>query len=131
VTADDDAAMDKNNDSEQRPAPLRPRERTRQRWHTLIEEQSASGLTVTEFCRRRSVSPGSFYRWRGKLSAAAPVTSGFVAVRLAGRRGRVARVGRGHSPLEVRLRGGRRVLVRDFFRRDLLIELVGVLEGLA
>lgn len=131
MTAGDDAVMDSNNDSEQGPAPLRPREQVRQRWRTLIDEQSASGLAVAEFCRQRSISPGSFYRWRGKLSAAAPVASGFVAVRLAGRRERVARVGRGHGPLEVRLRGGRRLLVRDSFNRGLLVELVGVLEGLA
>ena len=123
--------MDENNNSEPGPAPLRPRERVRQRWQTLIEEQSSSGMAVAEFCRRRSVSHAAFYRWRGKLSAQAPVQSGFVAVKLSRRRARGQRAGQRPSPLEVRLRGGRRVLVRDSFDRELLVELVGVLEGLA
>lgn len=102
------------------------RARVREHWRELIGLQQQSGLGVGEFCRQRSISPASFYRWRGKLSPDAQAQGGFVAVRLRGGAKRV-RGGRGPSALEVRLR----VLVRDFFRRDLLIELVATLEGLA
>ena len=107
-----------------------PRARVRERWRELIALQQHSGLGVGEFCRQRSISPASFYRWRGKLSPDAQAQGGFVAVRLRGVAKQV-RGGGGPSALEVRLRGGRRLLVRDFFPRDLLIELVATLEGLA
>lgn len=107
-----------------------PRARVREHWRELIGLQQRSGLGVGEFCRQRSITPASFYRWRSKLSVDAQAQGGFVAVRLRGG-AKQERGGRGPNALEVRLRGGRRLLVRDFFRRDLLIELVATLEGLA
>jgi hypothetical protein len=106
----------------------RPRERTRQRWHALIAEQSASGLEIAAFCRQRSIATSSFYCWRRKLAEPEQQANGaFLPVRL-GKRVRMARSG---SSLEVRLRGGRGVAVPDSFDRDLLVELIDVLEGLA
>lgn len=42
----------------------------REWWRELIEEWSASSLTVTDFCRLHGVSTASFYNWRRKLMAA-------------------------------------------------------------
>ena len=44
---------------------------TQQQWVDWIEEQSRSGLTVTEFCRRKKVGQNSFYLWRKKLAGLA------------------------------------------------------------
>lgn len=36
-------------------------------WRGIVEEQAASGLSVTEFCRQRSIPQPSFYYWRRRL----------------------------------------------------------------
>lgn len=41
---------------------------TQQQWLDWIEEQSRSGLSVTEFCRQKNVGQKSFYLWRKKLA---------------------------------------------------------------
>lgn len=106
---------------------LRPRARARERWRRLIAEQQESGLEAAEFCRRRSIATSSFYCWRRKLAEhERQAGGGFVPVGLApGERARLGGV------LELRLRGGRRLRVREGFNHDLLVELIGVLEGLA
>jgi transposase-like protein len=64
----------------------RRRDPARERyWRGLISEWPASGLSVREFCRQRSVTEASFYSWRGELqrrdarSASSP-PSAFVPV---------------------------------------------------
>ena len=42
-------------------------------WGFVISEQSDSGLSVREFCRREEVSQASFYQWRKKLTPSNPV----------------------------------------------------------
>jgi putative transposase len=39
-------------------------------WRELLSRFASSGLGVTEFCRRESVSTASFYQWRCRLGAA-------------------------------------------------------------
>jgi hypothetical protein len=36
-------------------------------WRELFSRQGASGLTVTEFCRREGINVGLFRRWRSAL----------------------------------------------------------------
>ena len=36
-------------------------------WRGVIADQEQSGLTVSEFCRKRSLAAGSFFNWRRKL----------------------------------------------------------------
>jgi hypothetical protein len=108
----------------------------RQRWQALIAQQKESGLGVAAFCRERSIPPTTIYGWRTKLAGtgakamAGPASGRFVAVRLSqgcAGAGSVA----GQVPLEICLAGGRRVLVRRGFDRQLLIETVRALEQLA
>jgi len=40
------------------------------RWQKLLAEQAGGGWSVAEFCRRRKLSPASFYPWRRKLQPA-------------------------------------------------------------
>ncbi len=46
--------------------------RSRDEWQRLIEEQAGSGLTQNAFCRKRSLSVGSFQNWKRRLAAEAP-----------------------------------------------------------
>lgn len=44
-----------------------PIPRDQKAWRELVERQTASGLTVREFCRREGLSAWSLYEWRSKL----------------------------------------------------------------
>src|SRR5579863_6662898 len=118
--------MDENNNSEQGRGPRGTREQTRSRWRTLIDEQATSGLEAAEFCRQRSIATSSFYCWRRKLARPPqPAQGRFVPVKLAeGPEGL-------SGALEVRLSNGREGRVRGRFDREVLVELIAVLEGLA
>jgi len=37
-------------------------------WREAIQEQKASGLSISAFCRERGVSEASFFSWRRKLT---------------------------------------------------------------
>jgi hypothetical protein len=39
-------------------------------WRRRLEEQRASGETITSYCRRSGISKSSFEYWRGKLAVA-------------------------------------------------------------
>lgn len=92
------------------------------KWRGLVERQRSSGLSVARFCARRGVAVPSLYAWRRRL-AAAPA---FVEAKVAGVSGPES-----SGMVEVRLRGGRRLLVRrESFDRELLVEVVAALEGL-
>jgi hypothetical protein len=95
---------------------------SRQKWRELVERQRSSGMSVVGFCALHGVAVSSLYAWKRRL-AAMPV---FVEAELAGASGR-QRAG----VIELRLRGGRRLLVRrEGFDRELLLEVVAALEGL-
>jgi hypothetical protein len=96
--------------------------RTRQKWRELIERQRSSGLSVAAFCDRQGIAACSLYAWRKKL---APKPA-FVEVQAA-----APKTWRSGEVIEVRLRGGRRLLVRrEGFDRELLAEVVATLEAL-
>ena len=103
------------------------------RWARIIEEQRASGLSIAEFCRRRSVSPPSFFDWRRRLSAAggasgpARAAPAFVEVKVGPRDTPPSEVS--GTALELILRSGLRVAVRRGFDRALLRELLAALES--
>ena len=37
-------------------------------WRGVLADHHSSGLSVSEFCRRRELNPSSFYRWRKTLA---------------------------------------------------------------
>lgn len=49
--------------------------RSRAQWQALIARAEHSELSVTEFCRRESVSTASFYTWRNRLGGNAQSVS--------------------------------------------------------
>jgi hypothetical protein len=36
-------------------------------WRTAVEQQRASGLNATRYCKKRSLKRGTFLRWRKRL----------------------------------------------------------------
>ena len=65
---------------------VRRTRRSAGQWRDLLARFEVSGLDVSEFCRRASVSTASFYRWRTRLGSgdrvvigeARPARTGFV-----------------------------------------------------
>ena len=50
-----------------------PPPRRREYWQRQIGEQEKTGRTASAFCRARGISLPSFYAWRRRLPADAPV----------------------------------------------------------
>lgn len=113
------------------------------KWRQIIERQQASGNSIAAFCRSNRVPTSSFFAWKRKLAASpagaftalpaqAPATvpgdapagsfPGFVEAT-------VPRLRSAPGSVQVRLRGGRRLLVGRGFDRDLLAEIVAFFEG--
>ncbi|MDX1474837.1 MAG: hypothetical protein R3309_11760 [Reinekea sp.] len=51
------------------------RAKTRMKWQALIEQQSSSGLSISEFCRKKGLTSSNFYKYRLALSETSPSTS--------------------------------------------------------
>ena len=101
-------------------------------WRRILQRQRASGLTAAAFCGQARIPVSSFFFWRRKLHREAPFAEVQVVPPTADRRAdaRVAdQASRGASPLEVRLAGGRSVVVRPGFCRRTLLELLAALEA--
>jgi transposase-like protein len=94
------------------------------KWRGLIAEQGQSGLSVTAFCRERGLREGRLYAWKKRLREAE--AGRFVAVRVRTTE-EAAAVSRGG--IEVRLRGGRSLVVEPGFDAQHLRALLSVLEG--
>src|SRR6202167_6082230 len=113
------------------------RRANRDKWQQLIDDQRISGGTVAAFCRDRQIGQASFFAARRRLSLrqASPPPPRFVEVMPAVALPSVPVAADADaadaSAIEVRLRGGRRLLVRHGFDRELLVATIGVLEGVA
>ena len=91
-----------------------------QEWREIVGGQHSSGLSVAGYCRQRRISEASFYAWKRRLRSSG---TGFVEVKRAN--------ALMSGALEMILPGERRLVVRPGFDRDLLIELLRVLENLS
>jgi hypothetical protein len=101
-----------------------PKGRGAQRWQPIISAQLTSGLSIAAYCRREQISQPSFFAWRRRLAGPA---AGFVEVEtLLPTAGETLRA----PAIELRLGGGRRLVVRKGFDRDLLAEVVQALEAI-
>ena len=91
-------------------------------WREIVRGHVESGLSVTAYCRRVRVPQSSFFAWRRKLRD----TASFAEVRVTREPASDA------GALEVRLSGGRCIVVRPGFDRATLLALMDTLEnGLA
>jgi len=50
------------------------KEERRSYWRTIIEEQAASGMKITAFCRARQINRNQFHAWRRRLRDQQPCT---------------------------------------------------------
>lgn len=91
-------------------------------WRGVIENWGASGLSIAAFCRDRGVSPPSFYQWKRKLEAIAPMPPNgkFVSIDLSS--------GQPRNPFELILDNGRRIVVPAPFCETSLRHLIRVLQ---
>ena len=98
------------------------------KWRSLIAEQKESGQSAAAFCRTRGLREALFYYWKKQLQEAAG--SQFVEVQVAQPelRRRYSRTALG-SPIEVRLRNGRSLLVAPGFDTSHLRALLAVVES--
>jgi hypothetical protein len=96
------------------------------RWRKLLEDQEASGLPVSAFCRERGIAASSLFAWRRRLAAGEPM---FKPVKIA-----VTSTpalddgGGGEGAIELHLPGGRLLMVRRGFDRQLLVDVIHTLE---
>jgi transposase-like protein len=101
--------------------------RAGERWRQQIDRQKISGLSIAAFCRRHSIAVATFYFWKRRLSEPEQ-GSAFVEVRPPPVND-AASSGQTHRSIELCLRGGRRLRLRRGFDRQVLLDLLGVLEG--
>ena len=103
------------------------------RWRELVGEQCGSGQSVAGYCRERGLAASQFFAWKRRLREAEASPSGemaksaadFVEVRLSAPGAAAA----GNRAIEVRLSGGRSILVEPGFDAHHLRALLAVLEA--
>ena len=98
------------------------------KWRGLVSEQVASGQSVAVFCRDRGLKSGQFFAWKKRLrEAEAPK---FVAIQMSppveAKWPAPAKLSRA---IEVRLKGGRSLVVEPGFDVHHLRALLTILES--
>jgi hypothetical protein len=93
-------------------------------WRTVIEQQSASGLNATRFCKKRSLKRGTFLRWRKRLAGSGN-DQGFVEVPAI--RVPCLPLG-GDQSLELRIGGDIRLTVRSGSDLELVAHVIAAIR---
>jgi hypothetical protein len=98
------------------------------RWRGLLSEQGESGQSIARFCRDRGLPLWQFYEWKRRLREAE--VKPFVAVEVVAAEAEDATSTAAvtSAAIEVRLCGGRSLLVGPGFEADHLRRLLVVLE---
>ena len=98
-------------------------------WRKVVAGQAGSGLSVRAYCFRHGVKESAFYWWRAELARreAAVPQAAFVPVTVVAEETQRAEGGR----IEIVLSGERRVRVVGPVDRQMLSDVVAVLEGRA
>ena len=92
-------------------------------WRNLLAKYDSRRETIRGFCQRQGVSERAFYRWREKLPP------GRVASQPAFQPVFIQPVAAATPTIEVKLPGGRRLLLRPGFDAATLRQLLDVLEA--
>jgi len=95
------------------------------RWRVLVSEQEESGKSVAAFCRERDVPASQMFSWKKRFREAASAKFVEVAMPALATTSAVAVRGGG---IEVRLRGGRSLVVEPGFDAGHLRALLAVLD---
>ena len=130
IGADDDA-MNENTSAVAHADQTQPKKKDASaRWRKLLEDQRASGLPISAFCRERGIAAASLFAWRRRLTSG---ESMFKAVKIAAMPEPARRCGGdygGEGVIELHLTGERRLMLRRGFDRDLLVDVIRALESL-
>ena len=120
--------MDQNTSAVSKPDEKPAKEDAATRWRKLIAQQQESGLPVSAYCRERGVSAASMFAWRRRLRSASgfPGAGIFKPVKVVSEGGCADE--RSDSVIELRLPGGRHLIVRRGFDRQLLLDVIDALE---
>ena len=94
------------------------------KWFGLIQEQEQSGQNVASFCRERGVPASQIFAWKRRMRERA--VAAFIEVH--GGAEEASAGWRRNGAIEVRLAGGRSLLVEPGFNADHLRALITVLE---
>ena len=97
------------------------------KWRGLISDQEQSGKTVAEFCRERGIAASKLYSWKRRC-VGEKAASGFVRLRAVSAV-KTEPVATARSGIEVRLVGGRSLVVEPGFAVSHLRALLAVLES--
>jgi hypothetical protein len=108
------------------------------RWRRLLRRQQLSGLTARDFCRQNGLAESAFHFWRREIvrrdreqqratsardqPIATSTEPAFVPITL-------APSSRHDSAIDIRLVSGQRLRVRDGCDRQLLADVITLLEG--
>jgi hypothetical protein len=96
------------------------------KWRNLVSEHSRSEQSAAAFCRERGLPISHFFYWKKRLRETA--TSPFVAVQIANA-GPAPAGAALSTPIEVRLKNGRSLLVAPNFDANHLRSLLAVVES--
>ena len=99
-----------------------------ERWRQVFEQWGASGLGVRAFCERQNIAESQFWWWRRRLGGqieTSPIKAepAFVPLTI------VESPAASSAAIDVRLANGHRLKVRAGCDRQLLADVVAVLEG--
>ena len=94
-------------------------------WRRRVDRHSESGQSVRAWCRRHRVKEAAFHWWRRELARrdAESEASSFVPVHLTDEPARG-----GNPQIEIELTDGRRVRVTGTVDREMLTQVLDVLE---
>ena len=92
------------------------------KWRKLVSEEARSGKSVAEFCRERGLHSSYFFAWKKRLRESPAAR--FLEVQVT-ERAPIAR----DSRMEIRLRNGRSVVVKQGFDAEQVRALLAVAEA--
>lgn len=90
---------------------------SRSQWEKWIKEQSASGISIAEYCRQKKISDKGFYNWRSRLRENNQSKGSFVEISHSQERN-----------YKLILSSGIEVRVPENFKEESLKRLIEVLE---
>jgi len=108
---------------------MRTRGKAAAKWRVIIQAHQTSGLSVARFCRDHGVPASSFFAWRRRLSHEHTVRSGSAFIEINARPAVASHTTPASTPIQLLLPAGHRLLLRCGFDRQLLLDLLQILEG--
>jgi transposase len=96
-------------------------------WRRVVAGQPGSGMSVRSYCFRQGVKESAFYWWRATLARrkAPRPKAAFVPVSVVAEEPRRAEDGR----IEIALPGGRQIRVSGRVDKQMLVDVLSVLEA--